>query len=278
MSDDTETDRTVADIHRTRRDISERFGDDVDAIHEDARRRFEEFGRPVWRKSCDGAGNGETGPDPSGGSVRGVAAVWHSRDPGVWRRALARYREFVKPDNLPLEQSLERLSLERIRTLDAEGWYAFLRDEYFRWKYTAPNRYATTTRSLERYRGEPGGLERLHEIKIRLLDLDPADVRGGLRTAAEIKGLGTAGASGLLSLLYPDSFATVDQFVVKALRDVGDVDAAALATMKPEALSATDGVRLIGIMAAKAAENARLFEWTGWTPRAVDKILWTFGR
>jgi hypothetical protein len=154
-----------------------------------------------------------------------------------------------------------------------------LRDEYFRWKYTAPNRYATTTRSLGKHVAEPGGLAELNRIKCRLLALDLDNVQAGLSLACEIKGLGTAGASGLLALMYPTAFATVDQFAVKALRGVGGLpEEAELAKMKPESLTIRNGIVLIGIMRRKAAENNCLFGVTTWTPRKIDQILWTYGR
>src|SRR5688572_12459882 len=127
-----------------------------------------------------------------------VGELWRSSDPAAWETALERYWHFVQPGNLALERALDRLDLERVRSLDAQGWYDFLRLEYFRWKYTAPNRYATTTKSLAEYVADPDGLERLHDIKRRLLAIDPTDIRAGLTIAREIKGLGAAGASGLL--------------------------------------------------------------------------------
>lgn len=208
-----------------------------------------------------------------------VAELWRSLDPAAWAAALERYWQFVQPANLDLERSLDRLDLQRIRDLDAQGWYTFLHDEYFRWKYTAPNRYATTTRSLAEYARNEGGLELLEGVRHGLLVIDPADIRSGLSVALQIKGLGVAGASGLLALMYPATFATVDQFVVKALRDVGGLpEADALDKMKPEGLTPRDGVMLIGIMARKAAENNRAFGGVVWTPRKIDQVLWTYGR
>ena len=208
-----------------------------------------------------------------------VAELWRSRDPKAWAAALERYWKFVQPSNMAIERALDRLDINRIRGLDAKGWYEFLRSEYFRWKYTAPNRYATTTCSLAKYLDEPTGLEKLHAIKVRLLGIAPTDIRTGLTAAKEIKGLGTAGASGLLALMYPSTFATVDQFVVKALQDVGGLpEADALAKMKPLALTSQNGVTLIGIMTRKATDNNRLFGTAEWTPRKIDQVLWTYGR
>jgi hypothetical protein len=196
----------------------------------------------------------------------------------AWEQALQRYWDFVQPRNLELERALNALDLKRLQSLSPQGWYNFLHDEYFRWKYTAPNRYATTTIQLRKYiaGGELGELENLCK---RILNLDCNDVRLGLATATKIRGLGTAGASGLLSLIYPAHFATVDQFVVKALRLISDLpEADAISKMNPQNLSVADGVLLIGILNRKAKENNRLFSTSAWTPRKIDMVLWTYGR
>ena len=49
MGTKSKTDTVIAEIHRTRREISDRFGGDIDAIAEDAARRLAESGRPLWR-------------------------------------------------------------------------------------------------------------------------------------------------------------------------------------------------------------------------------------
>ena len=43
------TESPIDEIHRTRREISERFGGDIAAIAEDAARRQAASNRPVWR-------------------------------------------------------------------------------------------------------------------------------------------------------------------------------------------------------------------------------------
>ena len=148
-----------------------------------------------------------------------IAELWTSSDPAAWERALARYWSYVRPENLDLERSLDSLDLERLREMDSQSWYQFLRDEYFVWKYTAANRYASTTGQLQRY-VDDDALDELDAIRRKLLSLDTDDIRLSLYAAEEIRGLGTAGASGLLSLMYPHKFGTVDQFVVKALSEV----------------------------------------------------------
>jgi hypothetical protein len=46
-------DTTIEEIHRTRREMAEKFGGDIAAIMEDARKRQAASGRPVWRPSSD---------------------------------------------------------------------------------------------------------------------------------------------------------------------------------------------------------------------------------
>jgi hypothetical protein len=207
-----------------------------------------------------------------------IDQLWPSRSTRDWDDALERYWSLIQPRNLELERSMEALSLDRIRGFTADEWFAFLHDEYFRWKYTAPNRYATTTAILRRKISDANMRLVLLRTRDHLLRVESQDTRGALELAASIPGLGTAGASGLLALLYPAWFATVDQFVVKALREIPNVGASsALMRMKPEGLTPADGELLIRIMRRQAAT---LSEALGrpWTPRMVDKVLWTYGR
>lgn len=207
-----------------------------------------------------------------------VGALWESSDQSAWDRALARYWCFVKPGNVALEVRLGALQRCDLWSLDGYGWYEFLRDGYFRWKYTAPNRYASTSAQLRRHCSKDG-LAELETTCRKLLRVSPDDISGALQIALQIHGLGTAGASGLLALMYPTHFATVDQFVVKALRDVDNLpEAVDLNRMKETGLSITDGVMLIEIMRRKAAENSLKFRPTQWTPRMIDMVLWTYGR
>jgi hypothetical protein len=157
--------------------------------------------------------------------------------------------------------------------LDQLGWFKFLHEKYFRWKYTAPNRYITTTRSLKRYK-DLNQLENLFQIKQRLLNLDLSDIRNSLMTANEIYGLGIAGASGLLSLMYPYAFATVDQFAIKALREIPDLpENQELKMMNPDNITLKNGIILISLIRQKAKDNNDIFSSEFWTPRKIDMIL-----
>jgi len=47
------TESPIDEIHRTRREISDRFGGDVFAIAEDAARRQAASNRPIWKPKHD---------------------------------------------------------------------------------------------------------------------------------------------------------------------------------------------------------------------------------
>lgn len=208
----------------------------------------------------------------------GTRELWNSNDHELWQRALNRYWTFVKPSNLELEKEMDQLDSGAVRMMDPQAWYKFLLEKYFPWKYTAPNRYASTTKILRSYAAN-NELAALHAIKERLFALDKNNLQQCLAVASSIRGLGTAGASGLLAVLFPAYFGTVDQFAVKALGKVpGLPEERRIAAMIPESLTLSDGIVLIDIMRRKAEELNRAFSTTVWTPRKVDMVLWTCAR
>jgi hypothetical protein len=203
-----------------------------------------------------------------------IQALWDSSDRGAWVGALDHYWSFVKPTHEELERQMDTLDPERIRAMNADEWFEFLHKEYFRWKYTAANRYASTTKHLK-LQVDECGVQQLHSFKDDIFQFAPTDVTAALKAAMQIRGLGTAGASGLLSLLFPALYGTVDQFVVKALLQVPDLpERHPLERMNPEGLTVSQGVVLIEIMACKAQQLNVQFDSQEWTPRKVDMVLW----
>jgi hypothetical protein len=208
----------------------------------------------------------------------GVNHLWHMGSKTDWENALKDYWGAVSSANMKLEQDFERLDPEQVRGMNPEQFYSFLHDEYFVWKYTAKNRLTTTRRSLKKYmdRDRVGELGFVHQ---QLFSFDHNDIERGLSLATQIHGLGTAGASGLLSVLFPSDFGTVDQFVVKALCEIeGLKEHAPLSNMSPLSLTPRDGVIIISILRRKASELNLSFETNIWTPRKIDMVLWAVGR
>ena len=134
--------------------------------------------------------------------MQAVSELWNSANEQPWNKALDRYWTYIQPRNLELEDETAKLDASIVQKMDAREWWECLHDKYSRWKYTAPNRYATTTRALSRCT-----VEHLLSIKKRMFELDQNDIERGLRTVAGaaggISGLGIAGASGLLAVLFP---------------------------------------------------------------------------
>jgi len=64
-----------------------------------------------------------------------ISELWESRDAEKWRRSLASYWETGR--NFELEEFIDKLGSELIRTADAKVWRAFLR-LYIQWKGRAP--------------------------------------------------------------------------------------------------------------------------------------------
>lgn len=207
-----------------------------------------------------------------------IEQLWHSPDASEWQRALDRYWKYIKPTHRAIEREMDTLRPDDVRHLDADQWYDWLLRRYCCWKYTAPNRYATTTKYLKR-QATLLGRHHLLTIRDRVLGCENASIRDALTAATEFNGIGPAGASGLLALLFPAKFGTVDQFAVGALRKVRCLpERDKLWRMNPESLTIPDGVVLVEIMRRKAVSLNELFNTSGWTPRKVDKVLWASER
>ncbi len=207
-----------------------------------------------------------------------IRKMWNTNDPDLWQKALNRYWTFVKPSNLELEKEMDRLDAETVKAMTPKAWFEFLLEQYFRWKYTAPNRYGSTTKILRTYAAN-NELAALHAIKERLFAADRENIQQCLSVASLIRGLGIAGASGLLAVLFPTQFGTVDQFLVKALARIPELpERNLIAAMSPESLKLNEGTILIRILRRKAGELNQGPSQTRWTPRKVDMVLWTCAR
>jgi hypothetical protein len=193
--------------------------------------------------------------------------------------ALTKYWQFVKPTHLEVEKEFEEINISEIKKMTPNQWYNFLLNKYFFWKFTAPNRYKTTTNHLSKYLSQDDGLDNLFKIKEKLFSFDKENIAKGLKIAQEIRGLGPAGASGLLAILFPSHFATVDQFAVKALSEISNLpEKSQIDLMVPEQLKIKEGVILIQLMKSKATALNSLFKTNRWSPRRVDMVLWVSAR
>lgn len=205
-------------------------------------------------------------------------ALWSSPSEKEWHTALGQYWGQVSAKNLDLEKRLDQLNPNHIKEMNPQSWFLFLRDEYYPWKYTDPRRLKTTTQHLKKH-VEDQGIDHLYSIRDEIFAEAEMSVESGLKAAKKIGGLGTAGASGLLSLLFPHQYGTVDQFVVKRFLEVSDLpEIAEVRKMNPQNISLRHGVLLIEIMQRKAQRLNEQFGTDFWTPRKIDMVMWGIGR
>lgn len=220
---------------------------------------------------------------PPAVTIHPIAKLWRSDNSSDWGKALNNYWAFLEEENpkaLPIEIEMDNLhkKIDMIRSMDEQSWYDFLYYKYFPWKFTAPNRLATTRKLLEQ-----NDKKKLYHIKERIFSFNKEDIIVGLELVSGatggIKGLGPAGASGLLAVLFPEHFGTADQFVIKALMNIPDLsEYEQIKRMKPEQFTLKDAEVLILIMKKKSTELNSLLKSTEWTPRKIDMILWSFSR
>lgn len=207
--------------------------------------------------------------------MKPISELWHSKDANDWQGALERYWEFVRPENVFIERAMQCLSIERVHGFSDTEWFEFLRDEYIKWKYTDCRWRQRSTKSLNTYL-ETNSLAELDRLRRRLIFFTAHhDYCGALKAADEIRGLGISGASGLLAIIYPQIYATVDRFVVESLTEVQDLpEASRIAKMRSTALTLKDAMLLIEVMRRQAVVLNKVLDTCTWTPRKIDMVLW----
>ena len=208
------------------------------------------------------------------GPTSKIADLWHSGTEEMWQSALKSYWDRFNDDQYKLEKEIEAVEASNVSTLSVHEFYDFLYQQYYPWKFTNKLFLSRNRKHLEKYLFD-NELDRLARIQKRLFNLNFEDIKECLAVASGINGLGTAGASGLLAILYPEQFGTVDKFVVYSLLTIdGLKEKDTISSMNPEALTLNNGVVLIEIMRRKADELNRRFNTTYWTPRKIDMVLW----
>ena len=122
-------------------------------------------------------------------------------------------------------------------------------------------------------------MDRVERVRRRLVnrgdDGAGASIQVVMGKHGGIHGLAVAGASGLLALVYPEEFGTVDVNVTEALQKVGLPE---VMKVNPKNITVEDAVTMIEIMRTKALELNRMFGANKWTSRLIDRVLWVAGR
>ena len=213
----------------------------------------------------------------------GIAEVWRSKDEREWKIALNHYYSVLNEDEKQIDECMDLISAnpDSVRNMTGDEFFDFLYDQYFVWKYTQPNRLVTTRKVLEKNHDSKEGRLYLEIIKDSIFKAhDIMPLATYLHIELKIGGLGVAGASGLLSILFPNDYGTIDQYLVYALKDVRDslLDCEEYGSIEPENLKTQDCVFLEEVLRRKANELNECFETTEWNPKKVDMVLWAVHR
>jgi hypothetical protein len=206
--------------------------------------------------------------------------LWISGNENDWLEALRSYNIFIKKGNELLEQELEN-KLHLVRSIDdikelglGNNWYDFMLEKYFKWKYTAPNRYASTTKIFKNaYQNDKTLVDNIIRSVLNEPDVTDTEIMG--LKAQRICGLGYAGASGLLALLFPNLYGTIDQFVAKSLKSILIFrEKKEIIRINPMNLTNKDFYVITNIYREKSLQLNQNFQNETWTPRKIDKVLW----
>jgi len=210
--------------------------------------------------------------------VKNINDLWNSRNQNYWELALDNYYSVVKKSNIDIEKELDNLDSNFVEEMSVEQFYDFLHDKYFVWKYTDSRFFKNIRSYFEKYlqNGKMSELEKIHNL---IFEYDKENIEECLKNVEKINGLGIPGASGLLALLFPKYFGTVDKFVIQRLLEIKHFEKhSVIAKMNPDNIKLEDGVILIEIMREKSKELNEIFNTDYWTPRKIDKILWSIDR
>lgn len=205
-----------------------------------------------------------------------IANLWFNGNESEWLKAEKDYWMLVLDKNLDLEKCIENLDSSEVEKMDANNFLSWLEKSYYVWKFTDCR--FDPRKHLKKY-NDNEEMKSLEQIKKKLFSFDLSDIAKGLNIATAIYGLGIPGASGLLAVLFPEYFGTVDQFAVKALQKIeGYQSHDILKGMKPQSLSKKNAIILIQLFRNKADELNSRFQTDYWTPRKIDKVLWSIER
>lgn len=211
-------------------------------------------------------------------SLCSIDYLWQYGDESDWHNALNHYYDKLSPAMRELDFYLETICAEDVKTMPINDFYNFLHDNFYVWKYTG-NYLTSRQEDLEKYILQKK-LDELKDVHNKLFSVHDNDITECLRVATKIRGLGIAGASGLLSILFPKDFGTVDKFLIIALSKISNWNYKnEITKIDPTAtISVKNGTLLIKILREKATELNVSFKTDFWTPRKIDMVLWSIER
>ncbi len=209
-----------------------------------------------------------------------INELWESGKEKEWKERLSKYYTMDSVQkNICLECELAEIhnQLSYIKNMNGEQFYQFLQNKYFVWKFTQANYCRANQNRLKSQ--DRNVLCGIKEKIFSIYEGKTVDDWALLRTVMEINGLAVAGGSGLLSILFPELFGTVDKFVVKALKSIEEYSKdSILISCKEDScgINIKQGLHIESILRKKAKKLNKTFNTTDWTPRKIDMVLWTY--
>ena len=223
------------------------------------------------------------------GSETALVSLWRSNEVSAWRDALAKYWNH-RPvrRNIDVERHMDRLTPEDRDVILASGaaLVDFLEHWYYSWKFFSIAPY-DIPKHQAKVRAEYATNPAKYDAIARSLgSLNPDNVEQCLTYVASrsIPGLQISAGSGVLAVLYPTWFGTVDQHTLRALQTLDGDGAEWLRRHIPgpetffpannNDLGRHAAKLMTQLYRQKSQELAQLDEETGWTPRRVEMVCY----
>lgn len=205
--------------------------------------------------------------------------LWHSESPEPWDALIAAYwQQPTVRKTLQIHKDLEHLDRVEVLGTTPEEWYRWVRDTFIPWKFEA-RWVPVRQRDIDGQWATALGRKDIDRVRKAMV---VAAERGGFEDAVslarEIKGIGVSAGSAMATLLFPDRFATGDDRVVGFLRAIPDLPEreALVSIADPKNLKPCDAAMICRIAVRQAAQLNERFGLTCWTPRLVERCLWTY--
>ena len=204
-----------------------------------------------------------------------LKAVWDQPVERKWEDLQACYWEVESvKKHMCLEQELN--NSKHVEQLIKNDFKSFILNKYIPWKYTDCRWTLRYEEKLKSWKGADKFAEDILDYEERLKHTNNYEERilqEGIELRNELYGIGVAGITGLLSLLIPEVFGTVDKYVAKSMMALGLIE-----VKNPSNIKIKEAKDMEMIMIKKAKELNYRFNVDIWTPRKVDMILWSYGR
>lgn len=212
-----------------------------------------------------------------------TSELWNSSEIEVWHEGLNSYWNIASVQcNLAIEIELDELYKSRGSVLlwDADLWYEFFLDKYLPWKLSSQPTYSHFRENFVRLYDE--NRERLREVMDRLSRLNRRNPEECIELLIGLDYIGIPMATGLLALLFPEDFGTLDRIILRNLKSIPDISSLfGLQNIDEQFLSRKTrravnlASNFIHLFRRKAEELNTLFETDAWTPRKIDMALWS---